>query len=393
MMTTAEQSPSRTPPSPADVIRDMLDVAHQQSSAKPVVRPDERGRFAAALLPEVFPVVVDANALRDDLLRVAAGRPRTLMLNAANSGVLRLFCAPHVLREVEEHMEEWSGQRRLGLSVVRAAWHDSVAPLLRCVEVPAGLTTVAEQERLDYLAQPPATSRYCDPDDVPTATLALLLTAALLSKDKAPGRAVYGETHDHVAHAQWRGELSAVGDLGPLGRLVQALNSLLGLAVEGVFHGITAAARRVPWPWLVIGALATAGAVRYAVTLETRARVQAALGAGLSTTAATVAEILTQRDAARRQFETLQPSQPGRDEIIGNHGSSAVLTRACLYRLARSPQRDLSARELTDALRRSDGVATSETKVRSILRENAAFVEPSRGRFQLGQPASTLQER
>ncbi|WP_416903524.1 PIN domain-containing protein [Micromonospora echinospora] len=389
-MTTAEQSPSRTPPSPADVIRDMLDVAHQQSSAKPVVRPDERGRFAAALLPEVFPVVVDANALRDDLLRVAAGRPRTLMLNAANSGVLRLFCAPHVMHEVEEHVEEWSEQRRLDPSVVRAAWHDSMAPLLRCVEVPAGLTTVAEQERLDYLAQPPATSRYCDPDDVPTATLALLLNAALLSKDKAPGRAVYGETHDHVAHAQWRGELSAVGDLGPLGRLVHALNSLLGLAAEGVFHGVTAAARRVPWPWLVIGALATAGAVRYAVTPETRARVQAALGAGLSTTAATVAEILAQRDAARRQFETLQPTQPGGDEIIGNHDSSAALTRMCLYRLARCPQRDLSARELTDALRRTDGVATSETKVRSMLRENAAFVELSRGRFQLGRPASTL---
>jgi hypothetical protein len=54
-----------------------------------------------------------------------------------------------------------------------------------------------------------------------------VLNAALLSKDKAPGRAVYGETHDHVAHAQWRGELSAVGDLGPLGRLVHALNALL----------------------------------------------------------------------------------------------------------------------------------------------------------------------
>jgi hypothetical protein len=126
----------------------------------------------------------------------------------------------------------------------------------------------------------------------------------------------------------------------------------------------------VPWPWLVIGALATAGTIRYIVTPEIRAKVQ--------------------RDAARQQFETLEPPQPDGDGIIGIRGSSAALLRACLYRLARSPQRDLSAQELTDALRRADGVAASETKVRSILRENAAFVEPSRGRFQLGRPASTL---
>jgi hypothetical protein len=52
--TTAEQSHSFTSPSPTGAIRNMLDAAHEQNLANPVVRPDDRGRFAAALLPEVF---------------------------------------------------------------------------------------------------------------------------------------------------------------------------------------------------------------------------------------------------------------------------------------------------------------------------------------------------
>ncbi|WP_344620252.1 PIN domain-containing protein [Dactylosporangium salmoneum] len=341
----------------------------------------------SALLPEVFPVVVDANALRDDLLRVASGRGRTLMLNAANSGILRLYCAPHVLHEVDEHLDEWSAQRALDPSVVRAAWDSDVAPLLRCVEVPDGLTIAVEQERLDFLAQPPSTNRYCDPDDVPTATLAILLNAALLSKDKAPLRAVYGEQHDHLAHAQWRDQLRAVGDLGPLGRLIGGLNSLLGLAASGVINGLAGTARRVPWPWLVVGALATAGAVRYLVTPETRRKVQATLGTGLSAVAASAAEIAAHREAARRQFETLLPAQPGWSEITSYRSSAATLIRASLYHLARSPQSDLSATELTDVLRQTNGFPRGETKVRAVLRREAAFYEPYRGRFQVGAAA------
>ena len=116
--------------------------------------------FPPALLPEVFPVVVDANALRDDLLRVAAGQPRTLMLNAANSGVLRLFCAAHAVEEVHEHLEQWSAQRRLDPDALRAVWKNDIAPLLGCVDVPTRLTTVAEQQRLDYLGQLSETTGY-----------------------------------------------------------------------------------------------------------------------------------------------------------------------------------------------------------------------------------------
>lgn len=166
---TAAQTEPPAPPSAGAAVRVVIDNAHRQNVARPVAVPDENGLFAPALLPEVFPAVVDANALRDDLLRIAGCRGRTLMLSAANSGVLRLFCAPHVLEEVDEHLEEWSAHKGLDPAVVRAAWTSDLAPLLRCVDVPDGLTTVAEQQRLNYLGLPPETTNYCDPDDVPTA--------------------------------------------------------------------------------------------------------------------------------------------------------------------------------------------------------------------------------
>ena len=375
------------PPSAGAAVRLVVDNAHREDAARPVAIPDANGLFAPAFLPEVFPAVVDANALRDDLLRVADGRGRTLMLNAANSGVLRLFCASHVLEEVDEHLEGWSAQRGLDPLLVRATWKSDLAPLLRCVDVPDGLTTLVEQQRLDYLGLPPETSKYCDPDDVPTAALALLINAPLLSKDRAPLRAVYGEPHDHVAHAQWLDQLRAVGDLSPLGRLVGALESLIGMASSGAFQGVTAVARRVPWPWLMVGAVATAGAFRYVVTPETRQRVQAALGAGLTSVGTTAIEVISAGEAARRQFDSLLPVQPEWGHVAASRGTEAALTRAALYHLARSPQSNLSARELAAALRLTDGFPRGEAKVRATLRRENAFNEPYRGRFQVGAPA------
>lgn len=138
----------------------------------------------------------------------------------------------------------------------------------------------------------------------------------------------------------------------------------------------------------MVGALATAGTIRYLVVPETRTKVQAALGTSLSSATVTVAELATQRDAARRQFETLQPVQPGKDEITGHRGPSAALARACLYRLAPSPHSDQSARNLTALLRHTDDVTAGEAKVRATLRTFDAFAEPYRGRFQIGQPAN-----
>jgi len=64
------------------------------------------------------------------------------------------------VEEVHEHLEQWSAQRRLDPDALRAVWKNDIAPLLGCVDVPTRLTTVAEQQRLDYLGQLSETTGY-----------------------------------------------------------------------------------------------------------------------------------------------------------------------------------------------------------------------------------------
>jgi hypothetical protein len=69
----------------------------------------------------VFPAVVDANALRDDVLRMAAGRGRTLMMNAADT----------ILDEVDEHQvvnaREVARQQFESLLPFQPAWTEVAA--------------------------------------------------------------------------------------------------------------------------------------------------------------------------------------------------------------------------------------------------------------------------
>jgi hypothetical protein len=191
-----------------------------------------------------------------------------------------------------------------------------------------------------------------------------------------------------ISHAQWLGQLRAVGNLGPLGRLIESLNALMGLAVTSTVRAGAHAGRRIPWPWLVVGALAAAGAFRFAVSAEIRAKVISALGTGLATAAITSTTLSTAHAEAQEQFAALDPEQANWDTVTEVRGSQATLTRACLHQLARSPQSDLNAIELAEPLRQVPGSFPRGTaKVRSALRATAAFTEPRRGRFQVGRPA------
>ena len=63
----------------------------------------------------------------------------------------------------------------------------------------------------------------------------------------------------------------------------------------------------------------------------------------------------------------------------------ALLIRTCLYHLARYPQSEVSAAELSQFLRDRVEIPCGEKKVRAVLRDSPSFVEVYRGRFQLGQ--------
>ncbi|WP_423783048.1 hypothetical protein [Ferrimicrobium acidiphilum] len=54
------------------------------------------------------PIVVDANVLRNDILYSCRNDRRTSLVVATNAGFLRMFCAEHVIEEVDEHSQRWA---------------------------------------------------------------------------------------------------------------------------------------------------------------------------------------------------------------------------------------------------------------------------------------------
>ena len=367
---------------PVSPLVDALDEWHTRSAKDPIGWPDVQGAFGPTVLPFVFPVVVDANVLRDELLRMARTGQRTILANAVNSGVLRLFCAAHVVDEVDEHFSEWAEEKGLDPAEVQRVWESTYLPLLRCVDVPDGLTAPAETERLAVLGD--ALSQYGDPDDVPTATLALLLGAPLLSKDKNALRAVYGDAFDYDRHVNWLDALRAGGDLGPLGSLIQVSSMFIAGLGVGSYRGIKALARQVPWSWLLFGSVVSVSVVNHLLPEVRKQHVLSVAGNVLGFAGRAFAEVSALHSAARTQFEALSPAPPQWADPPATLGTEATLERACLHTLARSPNGDLSAAELSQRIGADAEVSSGEAKVRTTLRGHACFDQPYRGRFQVG---------
>jgi predicted nucleic acid-binding protein len=367
---------------PRRSIETALRGMHRQSSQAAITLPNEYGAFGEAGLSTVFPMVIDANALRDELLRTTRMNQRTILCNAANSGVLRLFCAAHVVEEVHKHAAEWATTQGLDPAAVQAVWETSYLPLLRCVAIPQPLTTARENERLAVLANP--TSRYGDPDDVPTAALALLLGAPLLSKDASPLRAVYGEGFDHLAHAHWLRALSAGGDLGPLSQYMQTASMAMFALGYGIYAGVRGLACRIPLPWLVVGGAVAIGLGSLFIPPASKQRARTTAGSFFAGSLELLGEIAMLHSAAKRQFDTLAAPRPSWEDVTNEVGGNRALMRHALYHLARSPSSDLSAAELRERLRLDDSVPHGEAKVRAVLRAGCCFEQIYPGRFQVG---------
>jgi len=86
----------------------------------------------------------------------------------------------------------------------------------------------------------------------------------------------------------------------------------------------------------------------------------------------------------------MAPETPTWDELGGTNDRRAVLMRACLYTLARSPSSNLSALELTRLLPEL-GVGQSVQLVRETLRNSPCFYQPFKGRWQVGRAVRRLE--
>jgi hypothetical protein len=92
----------------ARLVRGMVADMHKYSAVAPIRFPDPCGAFPGDILLRPPPVVLDANVLRNDIRRACRTGQGTVLITAANAGLLRLFCAEHVYQEVIEHSGDWT---------------------------------------------------------------------------------------------------------------------------------------------------------------------------------------------------------------------------------------------------------------------------------------------
>jgi hypothetical protein len=324
-------------------------------------------------------VVVDANILRNDVLRFCRTGQRTVLVTAANAGLLRMFCAEHVYEEVIEHSSEWTATGPITRDRFLRAWLLEYLPLLRIVKISEGQLGWLDPDELARVLDLSAK----DPDDVPSAVLALLLQSFFLSNDGPALRAVYGDT-DLSEHRRWVDLLKAGGDAGELEKHFTLALNLVTLAGKGIVGG----ARRVvdaPSPWILIPvALLLAGAY---LTASDQAK-QRVKTAALSTVSAVTGAVIAYGEV-RERFKRATPKVPVWESLAKTNPPRAALGRACMHTLARCPQGERSAEELTQDLPYLE-IPQGEAKVRQMLREVNSFTEVWRGRWQVGYAAPVV---
>lgn len=367
-------------------VRAAVRAAHEFSASMPIRGPDDQGAFpctyAGGLLQGGVPLVVaDANVLRNDILYACRAERRTVLVTAANSGAIRLFCAVHVLEEVLEHSLEWTTGQHISHDAFLARWADEYIPLLRVVrpgDVPASLLGPTEAARLAVLM-------CVDPDDVPSATLSLALGAFFLTEDVPALKAVYGDTVDLARHHAWLDVLRAGGDAGQLATALLAAVLVLGGAGSGVAALLRWLVRTFS-PWALVPIAGGVSLLGARASTQTRHKVRSGLAAAGSAFAHASGEYL----AAIEQFRQAAPALPMWDELTGTNGRRAVLARACLSTLAHASSSNMSASELAEALPALH-VGQDEQLVRETLRSHACFSQPFVGRWQVGHAQPPLE--
>lgn len=364
----------------ARIFRGMATNRHRASAVAAIRLPGPEGAFPGDVLLRPPPVVVDANVLRNDILRACRTGQRTVLVTAANAGLLRLFCAEHVYLEVIEHSGDWTAGGPVTRDAFLRAWLLEYLPLIRVVTVGEGHLSwldLAELERIRHLAEPGQ-----DPDDVPSAVLALLLEAFFLSEDGNPLRAVYGVVPPR--HREWVSILKAGGDAGELGKNFTLAVNITALAGQGLASG----ARRVAAatsPWLLVAAGIGTAWWYFSRPASTRQRVASFAESALNC----VLGAAIAYEEVHSQFASAAATAPSWPSLAAALPPAAVLGRACLHTLARCPAGDRSAGELAKELPLL-GVAQGEAKVRQVLRDAGSFTEVSPGRWQAGNVGVAL---
>ena len=188
--------------------------------------------------------VIDTNALANACCMEAATGLDSLVRRLVQTERVPCFVADHVPGEIEEHLEEICGSRVDPAEAFRV-YRESMAPLLRVVELPIGEYLRPE---IAGIRQPAPDG---DPDDWPTLALAAFLGPALVvTSDHVFYRLGYGKAERWTAGA---GVLRKAAELEGrhIDRLFMTVFSAR-LASLGV-RGLVDVTRRLPWLLPIVG--------------------------------------------------------------------------------------------------------------------------------------------
>jgi predicted nucleic acid-binding protein len=320
---------------------------------------------------DALPIVPDANVLRGNIGRMCRDGHRTVLITGANTGTFRLFCAEHVLEEVVEHSQEWASELGIPYDAYVNCWRQYFLPNMRLVSTTQlrGLLSPEEGKRIDKLP---------DRDDVPSATLALVLGAFYVTEDALARFAVYGVDADAEERRNWLAPLRCAGDAGELHKLAVIASAAPILTVTGVWYLGRWLHKKSPL------ALAIGAGVGLFLATRLKPETYRTVGTALGLAALQFADgVIRPYSENIESFRAVLPAFPLWEDLVAVNGRDAVLARACLHTLGRSRQNPMTVSELADELP-DLGIGQSVQRVGKILRNNECFFEPYKGYWQLG---------
>lgn len=365
-----------------DRVAELLRQLHAQSVAAPLagasasgVFPDRPGFEVLGLRVRIPPVVVDTNQLFRDVGYSSRRGERTVLVNAANSGALRILCPRHVVDEIDEHSAKFSRLSKVSQQQFVDTWKHAYVPILHVVDpIPRSALTDPELDRVHELERQ-------DPDDVPAALLALATRAVLLSEDEALLEAVYGEPGPSGDLRRWVQHLKVGGDASELASLLEGGAVVLRLVGMG-----GAAALRSSIGAAFVSSVTAGLLIRY---FGAPAPERSKLRRGFSDAGRVVVEVVEQFEGAVRTLTQVAAPMPAESALHAMHPEGR-LVRACLTTMGSAKASTHSARSLRSQLPLLD-VPSGEERVRAALRSHECFFEVERGRFQLGRSMDTRQ--
>ncbi len=356
---------------------------HQHNADEPINGCDKAGAWLesywAQFAPIAFPLVIDANVLRNCVGPTAKRAQRTVLSTLANRRNTRIFCAPHVVKEFYKHLDEWAAEYEVASDVYRAAFEETYLPLLRIVPTDDINEMLMPNERARI-----AVLQKQDADDIPTAMLALAMGAMPVTMDPRPWEAVYGVKADKTELQEWLTLLMRVGDLTETESLMTGTHMTLGSVLVGGAYGAVALYRLSPIAFAAVAA--GIAAALQCIPKPASAKVWDAMRSGFETYNETLAQ--PHHDATEHLRPQLPPF-PNWGILVDATSRDAALGRACLFRLSRTRRLLPRASGLANQLPEL-AIGQDRMRVGTVLRRYPAFFEPYAMRWQVGLPANFL---